>query len=180
VVHDVSRALLFPFSLVWKRLVGAPLTLGDIHDIDVDSARVLSAVAQWSPPEHLDPSAFNDAAATAAFEAAFPQLTFSVVSIDGRVIDLVPRGAQQRVTLATRAAWLELQVQHRLTAYDAPLAAMQRGLFGTVPARALRLLTWSELEVAVSGRAAIDVKLLRAHTGECLNRIGRLLSDPLM
>jgi hypothetical protein len=146
--------------LVWKRLVGAPLSLEDIRDVDVDAYHLISSVASWVPP-HVA----TGATAASAFDAAFPQLTLSAVSVDGRVVELAPSGSVTRVTLETRALWLQLQVQYRLTAYDAQINAMQRGLFGSVPARAVRLLTWSELEVAVSGRAAIDIKILRAHTG---------------
>jgi hypothetical protein len=48
--------------------------------------------------------------------------------------------------------------------YDPALRALRRGLYSTVPARLLRLLTWAELEVAVAGRPEIDITLLRAHT----------------
>jgi E3 ubiquitin-protein ligase HECTD3 len=103
-------------------------------------------------------------AAGAAFEAAFPGLTFSALSLDRRVCELVPGGGGERVTLSRRGAWVAAAASFHLTQYDAALALIRDGLFAVVPARAVRLLTWQELEVAVSGTPTIDVDVMRAHT----------------
>ena len=104
------------------------------------------------------------AAAAAAFSAAFPGLTFSTRSLDGRTVELVPGGASIPVTLLNRHAYVHSMLQHHTSQYDPLVRYIRRGLYSVVPARAVRLLTWQELEVAVAGRPEIDVKALRQHT----------------
>jgi hypothetical protein len=104
------------------------------------------------------------AAASAAFAAAFPHLTFTARSLDGRTVELVRGGAALRVTLASRHEYVAAAAAYHLTAYDPLLRHMRRGLYSVVPPRAVRVLTWQELEVAVAGKPEIDPRVLQANT----------------
>jgi hypothetical protein len=53
---------------------------------------------------------------------------------------------------------------YHLTCYDPLVRQMRAGLYAIVPARALRLLTWREISLAVGGKPDVDVAVLRAHT----------------
>jgi hypothetical protein len=238
----------FP-SLLWKRIVGQPLGLGDLWDVDTPTARLLRDVATWTwaPPAatasgasaaaavtaaapaaaaaapplpavapwfarsdsagttdsaggaaslrrasselsslglpggaaagSIDAEALSqggDPAATAAaldaspagaaFATAFPGLSFVTTTLDRRRVELAPGGAGIPLTLSNRGAWVSSMAQLHLTQYDPLVALIRRGFFSVVPARAVRLLTWQELEVAVSGHPTTEAEVMRAHT----------------
>ena len=187
----LSLPFMWP-PLVWKSLAGQQLTFDDLADVDAATARLLQAVAHWEPAASVSPSSVaagatdSDSPASlllgtpslgsllhtatsapsdeAQFRAAFPSLTFTARSLDGRTVELLPGGADIVVSLSDREAFVRLTLQYALTAYDPALRLLRRGMYSVAPARAVRLLTGEELEVAVAGRPAIDLKLLRAHT----------------
>jgi len=55
-------------------------------------------------------------------------------------------------------------VDYRLHEFDSACAAMRRGLVAVIPERALRLLTWREVENMACGDPVIDLQLLKSHT----------------
>ena len=153
-------AFLSPFSLdddvsaISAKASGIAVLVGEA---DSSSARDGDTLAATTPPPPMD-------ADEAAFAAAFPELTFKITALDGEVVELCPGGASRRVLLSERFAFVSAAIGALVALFDAPLSAIRRGLYMTVPSRVLRLLSWQELEVAVSGRAEIDLSALRAHT----------------
>jgi hypothetical protein len=103
-------------------------------------------------------------AAEAAFAAAFPSLHFSARGYDGRVTELMPSGGKLRVTLASRWQFIAAAAARALTSVEPLIRHIRRGLYSVVPPRAVRMLTWRELETAVAGKPEVDLRLLRAHT----------------
>jgi hypothetical protein len=162
--------------------VGTPLGWGDLRAVDAATAAHLAAVAHWEPPPPAGggggeapaaggavghaalPAADAACAAESAFAAAFPRLAFATRTLDGRDVELLPGGSALPVRLAGRHAYVQAMAQQHVAQYDPLLRHVRRGLYSVVPARAVRLLTWQELEVAVAGRPEIDVRELRAHT----------------
>lgn len=102
--------------------------------------------------------------AQAAFAAAFPGLTFSVTGYDGRPAELVPGGHKIRVTLANRWQYVAAATAFALTCMEPLIRHIRRGMYSVVPPRAVRMLTWQELEIAVSGKPEVDLRILKAHT----------------
>lgn len=146
--------LCLPFelpSLVWKQLVGQPLDRSDLTAVDTKLGKDLAAIEAFEGDD-------------AAFAAEFPDLVFSINSLDGRPMDLKPGGAAMAVTTANRLEYVRLVEVAKLHEFDAQIAAIRRGLVSCIPARAVRLLTWQELDLHVSGRPEIDVDALKAHT----------------
>ena len=142
--------------LVWKGLVGEEVGLGDLFGVDADAARRVGAVCGWAPPAGED--------AEAAFSRDFPGLAFAVAGADGRPVELQPGGADAPVPAERRVEWASAALAAALTAHEGPVAAIRRGLAAVVPARALRLLAWEELERGVAGRAEVSVAALRRNT----------------
>jgi len=73
-------------------------------------------------------------------------------------------GADKPVTFENRLQYVEAVVDFRLHEFDTAARAMRKGLVAMVPGRALRLLTWRELEILACGDPVIDLELLKEHT----------------
>lgn len=100
-----------------------------------------------------------------AFAEQFPNLYFTTMSVTGHSVDLVPNGADMRVTLQNRWDWITKTCAYHLgTAYHSALVAMRRGLYQVAPPKAVRLLSWAELMILISGRPEVDIALLKNNT----------------
>lgn len=150
----------FP-AIVWKGLTGQAYALEDLEAVDAPSAALIKKVAAWQPPAG---KALDSRAASEAFAETFPGLTFTATAADGEVVPLVSGGAGITVTPSNRTLWLSLFSQYQFAQYDEGIEALREGLYAVVPARAIRLLSWQELDVAVAGRPEIDVDVMRANT----------------
>jgi hypothetical protein len=98
------------------------------------------------------------------FGAAFPDARWVVLDSSGAERELVPGGAERRVTFAERGRFADAALAFRLHEFDAPLGAIRRGLGTVVPLRALSLFTPAQAEELVAGKPDIDVALLKRHT----------------
>eukprot|EP01138_Halocafeteria_seosinensis_P006927 gb/GECG01007085.1/.p1 GENE.gb/GECG01007085.1/~~gb/GECG01007085.1/.p1 ORF type:complete len:4254 (+),score=533.57 gb/GECG01007085.1/:1-12762(+) len=84
---------------------------------------------------------------------------------DGKPLELCNGGSNRRVVTAQdRREYFKLACDVREREFDAQCSAMRKGLVSIVPARALQLLTWRELELMVCGDPAVDVALLKQNT----------------
>jgi hypothetical protein len=153
---------LFP-SLVWKALVGEKPTFTDLAQFDTPLADTLDRM------RHCDEAMYKGAVVTPitdddGFRAAFGEVRFTLRSLAGEEVELVPGGRDVPVTFASRLRYAEAAEAHRLHECDVQLAALRRGLANVVPIRALSLFTWQECEVLVAGSPVIDVEVLKRHT----------------
>jgi len=139
----------FP-PLLWKLLVGTPLTRADIADINTLALRILE---QYADPA-LDEAAF----------AELPVQRFVTLSSDGREVELKPGGAAIPVTYATRLEYARLEEHYRLHEFDLAVQHMRKGLGAVVPVHLLSLFTAAELEAMVCGAREVDVELLKRNT----------------
>jgi hypothetical protein len=140
---------------VWKRLVRQPVGLQDIEEVDSSVAETLAAIRDCVS---------NGVTNQAQFAAAFPGVTWSIPRTDGHPMELVRGGASIAVTFATRMEFVQAAIAQWVRSFAVPIEAIRRGLLSVVPERAMRLLTWKELEILVAGRPEIDVDDLRKHT----------------
>jgi hypothetical protein len=79
-------------------------------------------------------------------------------------VELHAGGARERVDAASLPAYCEAVAAARAAEAGAQLAAIRAGLLQCRPARALTLLSASELERAACGSADVSVEALRART----------------
>lgn len=152
--HKMCLPFDFP-SLVWRQLVGQTPDTSDLAAVDVALARLLASLRDCEE---------NGIDSEEAFAEEFPDMFFTSTRMDGSDVEVMPGGRAIRVTLANRRAYCDRVEAMRLKEASAHVAAMLRGITSVVPGRALQLMTWQELEVAVSGRPEIDIALLRRHT----------------
>jgi hypothetical protein len=191
---SIRAKMLLPMqfcTIVWKRLVGVSLDLDDLREIDSATVTLLEEIINWEPrlpsaenlgtsssppltPTPLVAETSSQAFAVTQrpqisdpshdFASAFPMLTFSTIDANGEIAELCEGGDGIPVTYENRHTWAAAVLQYHMTICDAPIRAMRQGLYSVVPQRALRLLTPSELELAVSGHPEISVAVLKANT----------------
>jgi hypothetical protein len=139
-------------STFWKPLVEAPLGLPDLDAVDhYIAANTVGALRACASKED--------------FEARLAgSLTLSTTLSDGSPLAMVPDGGARQLTYDRREEFIEWLIAARLGEGAAQVAAVKAGLASVVPLEALRLLTGPELELAVCGRPAVDVEMLRRHT----------------
>jgi len=156
--HSLRHKQYLPFMLpplAWKALVGQEVTLDDVAQVDETCAATIRAVAN---------AAAAAGATAASFAAAVAGVRMVVTAGDGSTVDLMPEGGDTAVTLASASQYVKLATAYKVHEYDHPLSAMAQGLFQVVPERAVKMCSWSELELLVCGDPHIDVDVLQAHT----------------
>ena len=91
-------------------------------------------------------------------------MTFTTLNSVGKLVELLPGGADMAVTFANRKQYVRLAEEFRYGEFRVPMAAIRAGMGTIVPMRLLLLWTWEELEFMVCGRPGFDVEALRRHT----------------
>jgi hypothetical protein len=144
----------FP-SVVWKVMVGSPITLEDITSIDVLSTNALKALRLEEKNVPVD-----------LYNTEMKDIKFTVTGVDGKVRDLCPNGSNISLTYANRHEYAALVLDYRLTEFSRQTAAIRRGLGKVVPLASLALFSWREVEIMVCGHGftAEAVALLRTNT----------------
>ncbi|XP_049868904.1 E3 ubiquitin-protein ligase SMURF2 [Pectinophora gossypiella] len=144
--HQLDAAFTAPF---YKQLLGRPITLRDIRDVDPELHRSLS----WM----LDNSIAGVIDTTFSVECS----SFGAV----RSVELRPGGGAEPVTDANKREYVRLYVAHRFTrGAERQWLALQRGLGDVVPPALLRPLAPRDLQPLLAGRADLDAADWRRHT----------------
>jgi hypothetical protein len=106
----------------------------------------------------------NKAALVEEIEELLRDLTWSYTRSDGRLVELIPNGADTPVVLADLERYIRVYVEARLREGTEAIAAFREGVISVLPENALALLCWDELEHIVCGSPGIDIQRLREHT----------------
>jgi len=176
----------FP-SIVWKNLTSEEINLEDIRAIDESCGKQLikisqeaRRIAETGRHDHKVAAEAALAAATGVssapsqsaemlaaktqFGSDFPDQRYTVTSITGSTVELVPGGAGQRVRPDDAIRYIKLAEHYKTHELDRQLFALRQGFVEVVPLRVLRLCRWHELEAYVCGDPTIDVEELKKHT----------------
>ncbi|CAB3224299.1 unnamed protein product [Arctia plantaginis] len=144
--HQLDAAFTAPF---YKQLLGRPITLRDIRDVDPELHRSLSWMLENSITGVID--------TTFSVECS----SFGAV----RSVELRPGGANEVVTDANKREYVRLYVAHRFTrGAERQWLALQRGLADIIPPQLLRPLSPRDLQPLLAGRADLDPADWRRHT----------------
>lgn len=147
--NGVLLDLPLPIAM-YKKLVGLPVGLGDLPDMQPTLGRSLTQLLAYK--------------GEGSVEDIFC-LTFSVeVSVFGEVrsVPLKPGGEEIAVTEANRAEYVDLYTDYVLnTSIRRQFEAFQKGFLTLCGGPVLRLLLPSELEELVCGEAHLDFAALR-------------------
>ncbi|KAI8436074.1 hypothetical protein MSG28_004186 [Choristoneura fumiferana] len=144
--HQLDAAFTAPF---YKQLLGRPITLRDIRDVDPELHRSLSWMLENSIAGVID--------TTFSVECS----SFGAV----RSVELRPGGANETVTDANKRDYVRLYVAHRFTrGAERQWLALQRGLADIIPPQLMRPLSPRDLQPLLAGRADLDPADWRRHT----------------
>lgn len=139
--------------IIWKLLVKETPTRDDIEAIDVFHQQSNNRLRNIHK-DGIDADSFGNC----FFE------TFTAVSIDDRVVDLVPGGSTLDLTFENRFEYCDLADQYRMHCFDRQVEAVRSGLAQIVPITLLSLFTWDQLESMVCGNPGVDIALLKSIT----------------
>nr|XP_032520577.1 E3 ubiquitin-protein ligase SMURF2 [Danaus plexippus plexippus] len=144
--HQLDAAFTAPF---YKQLLGRPITLRDIRDVDPELHRSLSWMLENSIAGVID-------------------TTFSVESSSFgavRSVELRPGGTNEAVTDSNKRDYVRLYVAHRFTrGAERQWLALQRGLADIIPPQLLQPLSPRDLQPLLAGRADLDPVDWKRHT----------------
>jgi hypothetical protein len=139
-------------AFFWKPLVGIPLTVDDLKDIDHSLYTGVLKFMKGCTREDLEGE-------TRTFFEKF-QVTLS----NGVVVPLKPNGENIDVTWANRDEYIALVEKERLNESRIQSNAIRKGIADVIPIHLLNLCTWQDLEMRVCGKPFIDIDLLKRHT----------------
>ena len=127
---------------VWKQLVGMPLTLTDLSEIDSDYVQGLLYIRDNAE--------------------AFVGIEFTAPSSSGKEVRL--HQSWTHVTMENSAEYVRLSTHLRLHEFDLQIQAMREGMAKVIPVPLLSLFTGPELETMVCGSREISIELLKSVT----------------
>ena len=79
-------------------------------------------------------------------------------------MELVPGGADRRVTVDELGLFVKTYTRARLTESFAATEAMREGILSVIPQAAISLMNWNELRDIVCGSRTVDIARLKANT----------------
>ncbi|XP_063955724.1 probable E3 ubiquitin-protein ligase HERC1 isoform X1 [Lytechinus pictus] len=137
--------------VVWKQLVGIPLTTQDLEEVDFLNVQNLRNISD------IDKSGVNED----NFHEVIPLERFEGQSADGRFVPVVPGGWSIPLTFSNRKEYVERALAYRLHELDRQVAAVREGMSWIIPIPLLSLLTYRQLEQMVCGMPVISVDILK-------------------
>eukprot|EP00466_Bigelowiella_natans_P010730 jgi/Bigna1/53877/estExt_Genewise1Plus.C_250106 len=146
--------------IVWKQLIGSPITDLDVAAIDsLFLSQVKSLENQWDDGK-------EDSTVRYSFSSKMRGQFFVVQACDGTDCELVPGGKREQLKWENRKKFLRYLRKFRYSEFEVQISNIRQGLFAVVPGQYLSLFTWQELSVQVAGRgmSAKDVDLLQKMT----------------
>jgi hypothetical protein len=156
---SLRAKLMMPFevtSMVWKALCDEPVTIDDLRDIDAISVQLITAVRSCEEEGVCDADTFS--------MKYGDKLKWTYNGSDGVERELVPGGASKLVTYDNKNAFCDAMLLARLAEFDKQTAAIKRGMVDIIPMRLLKLFSWQQVEVLVSGDPKIDIELWKSRT----------------
>ena len=144
-------------AIIWKQIVGEPLTMGDLEEVDKSVVGMLQYIIQ----PQLSPEEFN---------SVFTE-TFTALLSDMSSLELLPGGNSTPVTYERRKEYAELLLKARLAESELQCQAVRKGISFVVPLALLNFLTHQEIADLVCGRPNVDLEMLKRHAryGKGLN-----------
>jgi hypothetical protein len=142
-------------SVFWKMATRDEITPRDVLAVDMLAFRTIDMIKTLEAQPHMTPQ---------RFERKMMDLRFTATGSDRKSYELMPGGAHTRVTWHNRHLYMDLLLQFRLNEYRPACEAMLQGLLTVVPAHALALMHWTDVQREVCGVPDLNVDLLEENT----------------
>ena len=109
-------------SIVWKKIVHDEVTRQDLLEIDQFQVISLDKLENIDK-EGIDATTFSDV----FFES------FTAISSDNRLVDLIPKGAETDVNYENRLDYCDSVMKYRLSEIDRQVKAIREGISTVLP-----------------------------------------------
>ncbi|XP_069694063.1 probable E3 ubiquitin-protein ligase HERC1 isoform X1 [Periplaneta americana] len=147
-----KKPLAVPLApLVWKLLVGEPVSIDDLEETDSLYAQSLRGIRD------IHQSGVSEA----TFHEVIPLECFEGTSCTNHLVPIVAGGRSIPLTFRNRLQYVEQAVHFRLHEMDLQVAAVREGMAWIIPVPLLSLVTAQHLEQLVCGLPHISIQLLR-------------------
>lgn len=145
---------LFWPTFIWKIFLDIPVDLNDFKSIDsicFQSIEMLENIQLYD----ISPESFTEEI----------MLHFTIMTLDGREVDLIENGSNTLVTWERRNEYTELVKNYRLHELDVQFAALKRGFdFQMLSNTCITLFLPEDLKKYIVGDQNIDISILELHT----------------
>uniref|UniRef100_A0A6P7FL74 HECT-type E3 ubiquitin transferase n=2 Tax=Diabrotica virgifera virgifera TaxID=50390 RepID=A0A6P7FL74_DIAVI len=146
------KPLALPIApMIWKLIVGEPLTVEDLEDTDCMYIQSLRSIRDI----HLS------GVTAEYFHDIIPLECFEGRSCTGKVVPIVHGGRNIPLTFENRTQYYEQAVKFRMQEFDMQIAAIREGMAGIIPVPLLSLVTADYMEQLVCGMSHISISILR-------------------
>ncbi|XP_030752542.1 probable E3 ubiquitin-protein ligase HERC1 [Sitophilus oryzae] len=147
-----KKPLAIPLApLIWKLIVGEPLTVEDLEDTDSMYVQTLRSIRD------IDKSGVT----AEYFYEIIPLQTFEGQSCTGNIVPITHGGKNIPLTFENRAQYFEQSIKFRMQEFDLQIAAIREGMSGIIPVPLLSLMTADHLEQLVCGMSHISISVLK-------------------
>ena len=130
--------------VVWKALVNEEVTIADVQAINPFHSRAVSQLRDIATGK-------SKIISTAEQFEALIQETFTIVSADGRIVELVPDGKSKKVRFDNLLEYCNLCDSFRVHELDSAAEAIRAGLAMVIPPRPLGLFCGYQLQALATG-----------------------------
>ncbi|KAG5885881.1 hypothetical protein JTB14_019144 [Gonioctena quinquepunctata] len=146
------KPLALPIApIIWKLIVGEPVTIEDLEDTDCMYIQSLRCIRDI----HLS------GVTKEYFHDVIPIENFEGTSCTGKVVPIVYGGRIVPLTFENRAQYYEQVVKFRLHEFDIQVGAIREGMAEIIPVPLLSLMTAEYLEQLVCGMSQISIMILK-------------------
>ncbi|XP_057655201.1 probable E3 ubiquitin-protein ligase HERC1 isoform X1 [Diorhabda carinulata] len=146
------KPLALPIApMIWKLIVGEPLTVEDLEDTDCMYIQSLRSIRDI----HLSGVTKDN------FHDIIPLECFEGRSCTGKVVPIVHGGRNIPLTFDNRAQYYEQAVKFRMQEFDVQIIAIREGMAGIIPVPLLSLMTAEYMEQLVCGMSQISIAVLK-------------------
>ncbi|KRT81776.1 Regulator of chromosome condensation repeat containing protein, partial [Oryctes borbonicus] len=152
VAMRTKKPLALPIApIIWKLIVGEPVTIEDLEDVDCMYVQSLRSIRDI----HLSGVTESN------FQDVIPLETFEGTSCTGKIVPIIPGGRSVALTFANRSQYFEKAVKFRLQEFNLQVAAIREGMAGIIPVPLLSLVTADHMEQLICGMSHISIALLK-------------------
>ena len=153
----VQSCLPFEFApIIWKSIMGEEIELNDLLSSDAISCRLLDDLRFCTDRGIVNEKMF--------YEKYEKKLKFIYVGSDGIEREIETGSRNRYVRFSNRFEYCNAVEYARKHEFDLQIKAIEKGLSEVIPMRALKLFSWQEVEILVSGSPMFDFELWKSKT----------------
>ena len=153
-------------SLVWKKIIDEDINLNDIFQFDEGLFNMINMINDYDNIEKSnDQNIIKDNNKENKEEMS---LTYSTHLTDGSLKLFIPNGDNTKFNISKnnndKIKYLSFLINSRINESEEQILKIKQGLSEIIPLSLLKLLTYKEVEILVTGNKKVDIELLKLNT----------------